>query len=38
MADYSVCKLDEIEGSYGGAFKGVRAALDGTAFGARHRG
>ncbi len=33
MADYSVCRLDEIEGSYGGAFKGIRAALGGKAFG-----
>src|SRR4051794_16016974 len=30
MADYSVCRLEEIEGS---GFKGVRAALGGTAFG-----
>lgn len=30
MADYSVCRLDEIEGT---GFKGVRAALGGTAFG-----
>jgi quercetin dioxygenase-like cupin family protein len=33
MADYNVCRLDEIEGSYGGGFKGVRKALGGTAFG-----
>ncbi len=33
MADYSVCKLDEMEGAHGGVFKGVRSALGGTAFG-----
>ena len=33
MADYSVCKLDEMEESHGGVFKGVRSALGGTAFG-----
>jgi len=30
MADYSVCRLEEIEGR---GFKAVRAALGGTAFG-----
>src|SRR5437660_1273229 len=33
MADYSVARLDEIEGGHGGVFKGIRAALGGTAFG-----
>jgi mannose-6-phosphate isomerase-like protein (cupin superfamily) len=33
MADYSVAKVDDIEGAHGGIFKGVRAALNGTAFG-----
>jgi mannose-6-phosphate isomerase-like protein (cupin superfamily) len=33
MADYSVCKLDEIEGSYGGGYKGLREPLSATAFG-----
>ena len=33
MADYSVCKLDEVEGSHGGGYKGVREPLNATAFG-----
>ena len=33
MAGYDVAKIDEIEGSYGGAFKQVRGAVGGTAFG-----
>lgn len=33
MADYSVCKLDDVEASHGGGFKGVRGPLNGTAFG-----
>jgi mannose-6-phosphate isomerase-like protein (cupin superfamily) len=33
MADYSTVRLDEIEGGYGGVFKGVRKALGCTAFG-----
>ena len=33
MADYSVCRLDEIDASHGGGFKGVREPLNGTAFG-----
>ena len=33
MAGYEVAKIDEIEGSYGGAFKQVRTAVGGTAFG-----
>ncbi len=33
MADYTVCKLDDVEATYGGGFKGVREPLNGTAFG-----
>jgi|SRR4051812_45365497 mannose-6-phosphate isomerase-like protein (cupin superfamily) len=33
MADYTVCKLDEVEGSHGGGYKGVREPLKATAFG-----
>jgi mannose-6-phosphate isomerase-like protein (cupin superfamily) len=33
MADYGICKLDEIEAEHGGIFKGVRKAVGGTAFG-----
>jgi mannose-6-phosphate isomerase-like protein (cupin superfamily) len=33
MADYTVAKIDDIEGVVGGAFKRARAALGVTAFG-----
>jgi hypothetical protein len=33
MAGYTVAKIDDIEGAYGGAFKRVRAALGASAFG-----
>ena len=33
MSSYTAAKISEIEGSYGGAFKQVRAALGGSAFG-----
>ena len=33
MADYTVKRIDEMEGSYGGAFKRARAELGVTSFG-----
>jgi mannose-6-phosphate isomerase-like protein (cupin superfamily) len=33
MADYTVKRIDEMEGAYGGAFKRVRAELGVTSFG-----
>lgn len=33
MTGYTVAKIDDIEGAYGGAFKRVRAALGASAFG-----
>src|SRR3954454_11641844 len=33
MADYTIKRIDEMEGAYGGAFKRVRAELGVTSFG-----